>query len=132
MTRRIAEERTLAVPDLQCAWQLLLQSANPRANHTFRTFPLEQSSEYAVAHDEGIWGVVEHLLDLQSCTERASARQVARLPMRMGGLDLRCATRCAACWASWADALPMISARNPVVADLVELSMTHDASQEGC
>ena len=27
------------VPDLQCAWQLLLLSANPRANHTARTIP---------------------------------------------------------------------------------------------
>ena len=36
---RIAEERLLwdaipAVPDLQCAWQFLVQSSNPRANHT--------------------------------------------------------------------------------------------------
>ena len=36
---RIAEERRLweaipSVPDLQCAWQILVQSANPRSNHT--------------------------------------------------------------------------------------------------
>ena len=126
MSRRIAQERRLwdtipAVPDLQCAWQLLLQSANPRANHTFRTLPPNQSEEFAAAHDEGIWGVVENLLDLHSCAERASAQQVASLPMRMGGLGLRCASRCAAAayWASWADAFSMISARNPAVVDLV-------------
>ena len=47
MSRRIAEERRLwdtipAVPDLHCAWQFLLQSANPRANHTLR---LEMQNE---------------------------------------------------------------------------------------
>ena len=44
MIRRVEEERRLwdtipAVPDLQCAWQLLLQSANPCANHSLRTMP---------------------------------------------------------------------------------------------
>ena len=29
-----------SVPDLQCAWQILVQSANPRSNHTIRTLPL--------------------------------------------------------------------------------------------
>ena len=38
------EERKLwdAIPsiqDLQCAWQLVVQSANPRANHMLRTLP---------------------------------------------------------------------------------------------
>ena len=48
MEERIAEERKLweaipNVPDLQCAWQILFQSANPRANHTIRTLPLSVS-----------------------------------------------------------------------------------------
>ena len=51
MEERIAKERELwstipTVPDLQCSWQLLLQSANPRANHTMRTMPPSQSSVY--------------------------------------------------------------------------------------
>ena len=59
MEERIAEERKLweaipNVPDLQCAWQILLQSANPRANHTIRTLPPSQSANYAHRHDEGI------------------------------------------------------------------------------
>ena len=39
----------------------------------------------------------------------------ARLPLRLGGLGLRSATRTAfaAYWASWADALPMLKARLP-------------------
>ena len=39
MEERLAEERRLweaipHVPGLQCAWQILLQSSSPRANHT--------------------------------------------------------------------------------------------------
>ena len=36
------------------AWQILLQSANPRANHSTRTLPPTLSAEYCHAHDEGI------------------------------------------------------------------------------
>ena len=59
LRERVAEERQLwnAIPyvkDLQCTWQLLLQSANPRANHTLRTLPPSFSSDYAQEHDNGI------------------------------------------------------------------------------
>ena len=37
----------------------------------------------------------------------------------------------AAYWASWADALPMISERSPAVADHVEHAMTHEVHHEG-
>ena len=53
--------------------------------------------------------------------------------MRMGGLGLRSATRCAesAFWASWADALPMIRERTPHVADMVVHAMVGGQPQ-GC
>ena len=35
-----------SVPDLQCVWQILVQSANPRSNQTIRTLPPSQSAEY--------------------------------------------------------------------------------------
>ena len=63
------------------------------------------------------------------------ARMVASLPMRMGGSGLRSAGRCAraAYWASWADAIPMISHRNPTVANSVVESLSGDAApQEDC
>ena len=93
MIRRVEEERRLSVPDLQCDWQLLLQSANPRANHRLRTMPPSQSAEYARAHDEGTWQVVTTLLDLDERGDHDPARQVASLPMRMGGHFLRSASR---------------------------------------
>ena len=81
MNDRIEEERRLwetipSVPDLQCAWQLLVQSANPRANHSLRTMPPSCTTEYARAHDEGLWQTVETLLHQTPGTEaeRAFAR----------------------------------------------------------
>ena len=62
---RIEEERRLweAIPYVsdQRGWQILLQSANPRANHTLRV-PPSLSREYAVAHGEGLWGTALALL----------------------------------------------------------------------
>ena len=74
------------------------------------------------------------LLDLHERGDHDPARQVASVPMRMGGLGLRSASRGAeaAYWACWADALPMISERNPAIAELVEHAMTHEAHREGC
>ena len=122
MEERLAKERELwaaipTVPDLQCAWQLLLQSANPRANHTMRSPQVFQLA-YCHAHDEGMWDTARTLLDGVPEANEAESQQLSTLPMRMGGLGLRSAARCAqaAYWASWADALHMISQRTPDVA----------------
>ena len=121
------EERRLweAIPfvsDLQCGWQILLQSANPGANHTLRTVPPSLSREYAVAHDDGLWGTAHALLGQipGSADELSQARSMATLLMRMGGLGLRCAERIreAGYWSSWADALSMIHHRNPSIAEV--------------
>ena len=94
--RRLADERLLwetipAVPDLQCAWQILVQCANPRGNHTIRTLPPGMAVEYARVHDEGIWNTaIRVLADIPgSEAERERARELASLPLRMGALGLR-------------------------------------------
>ena len=119
MQKRIADEQKLwdaipDVPDLQCAWQLLLRSAGPRCNHLLRTTPPEQASEYARRHDEGMWATAKRLLGLSSGVMQGEdmAHKIATLPMRQGGLGLRSAERLheVAYWFSWADALPMIGA----------------------
>ena len=130
--RRLADERLLwaAVPDFLCAWQILLQSANPRANHIIRTLPPAMSAGYAQGHDEGTSSPKS-----QGARPQDRAQQLATLPMRMGGLGLRSASRCspAVCWASWADALPMIDKRNPAITEMVEHPMVDDeVLQEGC
>ena len=59
-----------------------------------------------------MWKSVDALLGglPGSDEERAAARQLATLPMRLGGLGMRSASRTAvaASWAPWADALPML------------------------
>ena len=138
MEERLAEERRLweaipHVPDLQCAWQILLQSSSPRANHTLRT---KLSAQYAQGHDEGMWNTAKALLGEVPGTaeEVREAERVARLPMRMGGLGLRSAVRCAdaAYWASWADALPMINERTPAIGNLVVQTMDDGSTDTSC
>ena len=89
------------MPDIQCAWQILLQCAGPRCH--LRTIPPSQSETYADGHDGGMWRALEALMgrlpgDIQ---EREAARRVASLPMRLGGLGFRSARRTApaAYWA---------------------------------
>ena len=62
---------------------------------------------------------------------RHNRRWHATLPMRLGGLGLRTATRMApaAFWASWADALPMLSQRLPALTDQIMQSL--DSVQDG-
>jgi len=79
VAERLADEQRLwdaipEVPDLQCAWQLLLQCAGPRANHLLRTLLASQSASYACRHDEGMWRVLNRLLgDLPGSTEALGA-----------------------------------------------------------
>ena len=94
--------------------------ASPRSNFILRNIPPSQTTAFAANHDAGIWNCLQQLLDTlpdSASVERANI--IAQLPQRLGGLGLRSATRTAnaAFWASWADTLPMIHARHPLVAD---------------
>ena len=55
-------ERIGWVPDVQCAWQILLQCAGPRCHHWLRTVPPQQSAPYSASHDSGMWQAVATLL----------------------------------------------------------------------
>ena len=122
------------VPDLQCAWQILLQCAGPRCHHFLRTVPPHQSAKYADNHDKGMMEATQTVLGSIPGSEvcKEEGRQLATLPMRLGGLGLRSASRTApaAYWASWADALPMLSARLSELTDRVEAIL--NANPQGC
>ena len=95
MEERLAKEREMwaaipTVPDLQCAWQLLLQNANPRANHTMRTTLPSVSAAYCHAHDEGMWDTAKTLLDGVPEANEAKSQQLSG-PFRSA---VRCAPRC--------------------------------------
>ena len=101
------------LPDLQCAWLLLLF----RAQHLLRTVPPSQSAAYAEAHDHAVWGTLQALLGERGAAW-PKARRLAFLPAREGGLGLLRATRAApaAYWA-WADSLPVMLQRRPDAAE---------------
>ena len=59
LAERAEEEQQLldALPDVrdvQCAWQLVVQCAVPRANHVLRTVPPSWSAQYAEDHDSRV------------------------------------------------------------------------------
>ena len=139
--KRLQEEMKLWeaiswVPDVQCGWQILLQCAGPRCHHFLRTIPPNRSTLYAACHDEGMMKVMDEVLGglLGDNAQKATAERIASLPMRLGGLGLRSAKRMApaAYWASWADALSMLSERLPHIADLVVDQMADGAPLDGC
>ena len=61
------------------------------------------------------------------------ATQIASLPMRMGGLGIRSASRMApsSFWASWADALPMLQDRLPSISNQIA-DVLDGAQAPGC
>ena len=116
-------ERIRKVPDLQCAWILLLYCEASRANYLLRVVHPALSLNYAVQHDAGIRQCLEDLLHTPVSSEMW---EMASLPFRTGGLGLRHAqrTRSTAYWASWADVIPTIRLRHPEVADHIVLSLS--------
>ena len=121
---RLQEERRLLdelprLPDLQCAWLLLLFCASPRANHALRTLPPSESASYARAHDQAGWETLQECLGGVPPAEAQQAWPLASLPAVHGGPGLLSAERTApaAYWAAWMDALPVIRSRLPGAAD---------------
>ena len=82
-----------------------------------------ESQQDAEGHDEGMWKAAEWVMGTWPGTaeQQAVARQIATLPMKLGGLGLRSARWMApaAFWASWADAMPMLSTRLPTLTDQI-------------
>ena len=81
---RLEQERGLLaelpqLPDLQCAWLLLLFCATPRAQHLLRTVSPSQSAAYAEAHDRAVWDTLQALLGERGAAW-PEARRLAFLP----------------------------------------------------
>ena len=120
---RLEKERRLLLqlpqlPDLQCAWLLLLFCVAPRAQHLLHTVPPAAIAEYARAHDNAVWQTMQDMLGGREADAEAAqhqARDIAFLPASLGGLGLLHAERIspAAYGAAWADALPVLQQRCP-------------------
>ena len=131
---RLEEERKLWnamtwMPDLQCAWQVLLQCTGPRCHHFLRTMPPSKSMEYAQGHDREMLRSMEAILGSLpgNPAQNETAHTLPTLPMRMEGLGLRSAVRMApaAFWASWADARSMTATRLPQAATSIVHRLTN-------
>ena len=101
------------VADLQCAWLLLLYSANARSTYLLRLVPPDLAEPFAEAHGTAILTCMANLITGDATPLPPPAAAQARLPTRLGGLGLRSAAeqRHAAYSASWSDALPAIQLR---------------------
>ena len=110
-------DRIPHVQDLQSAWLILLHCAATRANNQIRCVSPGGAAQFAHHHDEQIWECVCHILQLDP-TDVEAGRELSTLPLSMGGLGLRSASRLreSAFWASWVDCLEMIRQRHPEVA----------------
>ena len=75
------EARLSWVPDLQCAWQILLQCASPRCHHLLRIVPPSQAEQYADGHDQGMMTTMEALLEglPGDVEQKAWARRIATI-----------------------------------------------------
>ena len=106
---------------MQSAWLLLLHCASTRANYQLRVVRPECVLEFARAHDENMWRGLCTILEVPTTACSRNARDVSSLPLSLGGLGLRSATRTrvSAYWASWADTLPMVQSRHPQIADIM-------------
>ena len=122
-------QRIPAVPDVQSAWSLLLQCASSRANYLMRVVRPELAKSFAKRHNVGLWKCLADILHL-SGNRDVTTKEVASMPLAMGGLGLRDGARIspAAFWASWADSLGMIKARHPQVANTITQGLNGEAA----
>ena len=113
------------LPDVQSAWMMLLHCASARANYHLRVIRPELALQFATTHDQHLWGCLCQILGMSTSAAHATAKASATLPLALGGLGLRSAVRTShsAYWASWADCVPMIARRHPVVAAQMIRSM---------
>ena len=108
--------KLVQIPDVQCAWLLLLYCAASRCNHTLRTLPPDLSQDYAERHDIAMRRTLSEILgrsDINQTNEILCA--LCTMKHSHGGLGLRSARRTApaAYWASIADTIPEIQKRYP-------------------
>ena len=113
-------QRIPRMRDLQSAWLLLLHCASACADCFLCAVDPGSSVDFARAHDDDIWQCTCDILHVDPAQAR-SVKDVASLPLVLGRLGAQ--ERGAGCvspfWASWADCIPTIHARHPVVADVL-------------
>ena len=79
-------ERIPSIPDLQCAWLILLFCASTRANFLLRALPPSATREFAFQHDTSLRGCLSALLGVEVSMDTWG---VASLPLswRIGSVE---------------------------------------------
>ena len=95
-------DRIPQVQDLQSAWLLLLFCNVRMSNYFLRMLHPEVTRVFAVQHDSSVKRCLEQVLHT---TIPDATWPVAPLPLALGGLGLRSASRCRQVSSSWADVL---------------------------
>ena len=118
--RRLRQEQALLdhlphLPDLQCAWLLLLMCASTRANHALRNIPPEDVRPYTEGRDRAACAALQACLGEPTVEGEPLA---SATPATQGGLGLQSAMRTApaAYWGAWADTLGYWHVRQPRLA----------------
>ena len=119
--------RIRLVGDVQAAWLLLVHCAAARATYALRCFDPEAVEGFARRHDQDMMECLSSILHTNFAEWSDEARDIATLPMSLGGLGVRSAVRTSgpAHWASWADCLAMVQERHPDVASLFVDQLAH-------
>ena len=112
-------DRIPLLQDVQASWLLLVHCAAARANYMTRVVEPGATQEFCDRNDVTLWQCLSRIMQIPT-TQPDDVRETASMPMVLGGLGLRSARRTsqAACWASWADCLPMVQQRHPRIAAL--------------
>ena len=122
--RRLREEQALLdhlpeLPDLQCAWLLLLMCARTRANHALRNIPPEDVRPYAEGRDRAVCAMLQACLGEPTAEGEplaSTAWAIAATPASGLGLQSAMRTAPAAYWGAWADTLGYWHVRQPRLA----------------
>ena len=125
----------------QVSWLLLFFCGAPRSNYILRTVPPSLCARYAESRDGLIRQCLgsilhidpEHLARTQCCSQ-------LHMPAKYGGLGLQSSIHVSPCayWASWCDAVPVLSSRIPgfeqdFLASMIQAAtVTHDISLHAC
>ena len=107
-------QKVPTIPDLQCAWMLLLCCCAARANYILRVVHPDLTAMFVAHHDASLRRCLSQLLGVDPSSVYWD---LASLPSSLGGLGLRSATVTSrpAYWSSWADCLGMVQQRHPAV-----------------
>ena len=116
--------RIPVVPDLQSAFLLLLFCASSTATYYLRVCNPTFAERFAQQHDSQVW---QCFLNLIGQLPHQATWELGSLPLHLGGLGIRSASRTAhaAYWGSWADCLSTIRERHSNIAEIMSEALSN-------